>query len=128
MIRTDLYDIYWSYIACLNNQNCPNLEQFVHDEVYYNDQRIGISGYRDMLERDFIEIPDLHFDVQLLISDPPYIASRIGFNCTPKRKFLDPPVNEKRVAFTEDVFYELHEKKVRQVWSVIDKPTIEAQL
>ena len=72
MIRTDLYDIYWSYIACLNNQNWPNLEQFVHDEVYYNDQRIGISGYRDMLERDFIEIPDLHFDVQLLISDPPY--------------------------------------------------------
>jgi len=38
--------------------------------VYYNGQRIGILGYREMLERDFNEIPDLYFDIQLLLSDP----------------------------------------------------------
>ena len=52
------------------------LEQFVLDEVRYNDQLIGLSGYREMLERDFAAIPDLYFDIQLLISDPPRIASR----------------------------------------------------
>ena len=74
------------------------------------------------------EIPDLYFDVQLLISDPPYIASRLGFDCTPKGKFLSLHVNGKRVSFTENVFYEFRREKIEQVWSVIDKAAIEAQL
>jgi predicted ester cyclase len=128
MIKTDLSSIYREYIACLNKQDWPNLEKFVHDEVDYNGQRIGILGYREMLERDFYEIPDLYFDVQLLISDPPYIASRLRFHCTPKEKFLGLRVNGKKVTFTENVFYEFRREKILQVWSVIDKAAIEAQL
>ena len=128
MIKTDLCDIYRDYIACLNKQDWLKLEKFVHDDVYYNGRRIGISGYREMLERDFHEIPDLYFDVQLLISDPPHIASRLGFDCTPKGKFLGLHVNGKRVSFTENVFYEFRREKIEQVWSVIDKAAIEAQL
>jgi len=76
MTKTDLSDFYRDYIACLNKQDWPMLEQFVHDEVCRNGQQIGLSGYCKMLEKDFSEIPDLHFNIQLLISDPPYIASR----------------------------------------------------
>ena len=128
MIKTDLCDIYRDYIACLNKQDWLKLEKFAHDDVYYNGRRIGISGYREMLERDFHEIPDLYFDVQLLISDPPHIASRLGFDCTPKGKFLGLHVNGKRVSFTENVFYEFRREKIEQVWSVIDKAAIEALL
>ena len=128
MNKTDLSDVYRDYIACLNMQDWPKLEQFVHDEVAYNGQRIAISGYREMLERDFCEIPDLFFDIQLLISDPPYIASRLEFDCTPKGNFLGLHVNGKRVTFTENVFYEFRREKIWQVWSVIDKAAIEAQL
>ncbi|WP_119271165.1 ester cyclase [Taklimakanibacter deserti] len=128
MTEADLRDIYRDYIACLNEQDWPKLGQFVHDEARHNDRQIGLSGYRQMLERDFAEIPDLHFDIQLLMSDPPYIASRLGFNCTPKGKFLGLPVNGKRVSFTENVFYEFRREKIWQVWSVIDKASIEAQL
>jgi len=128
VIKTDLSDIYRDYIACLNKQDWLKLEKFVHDDVYYNGRRIGISGYREMLERDFHEIPDLYFDVQLLISDPPHIASRLGFDCTPKGKFLGLHVNGKRVSFTENVFYEFRREKIEQVWSVIDKAAIEALL
>ena len=128
MIKANLCDIYRDYIACLNQQDWPRLEQFVHDEVYYNSQRIGISGYREMLERDFNDIPDLYFDIQLLISDPPHIASRLRFNCTPKGKFLGLQVNGKRVSFTENVFYKFREETIEQVWSIIDKAAIEAQL
>ena len=81
-----------------------------------------------MLAKDFCEIPDLYFDIQLLISDPPYIASRLHFDCTPKGKFLGLDVNGKRVSFTENVFYEFQREKIWQVWSVIDKAAIEAQL
>jgi predicted ester cyclase len=52
MMKTDLSDVYRDYIACLNRLDWPSLEQFVHDEVYYNGQRIGMFGYREMLERD----------------------------------------------------------------------------
>ena len=128
MTETDLSALYRGYIACLNKQNWSKLEQFVHDDVHYNEQQIGIVGYREMLERDFYEIPDLHFDIQLLISDPPYIASRLRFNCTPKGTFLGLHVNGKRVSFTENVFYGFRGEKIAQVWSVIDKAAIEAQL
>ena len=128
MIKTDLSDIYRDYIACLNRQDWPKLETFVDDDVCYNGQGIGLSGYRAMLERDFREIPDLHFDIRLLISDPPHVASRLGFDCTPQGNFLGLPINGKRVSFTENVFYEFRSEKIAQVWSVIDKAAIEAQL
>ena len=126
--KSELREIYQDYISCLNRQDWRNLERFIDDDVHHNGHRIGISGYRQMLERDFHEIPDLHFNIQLLISDPPYIAGRLGFDCTPKGKFLDLQINGKKVFFTENVFYEFRGQKIRQVWSIIDKAAIEAQL
>jgi predicted ester cyclase len=128
MIKADLSNVYRDYIACLNKQDWPMLGQFVHDAVQHNGQRIGIVGYRAMLERDFDEIPDLYFNIQLLISDPPYLASRLRFDCTPKGKFLGLHVNAKRISFAENVFYEFRHEKIEKVWSVIDKAAIEAQL
>ena len=128
MAETNLSDLYRGYIDCLNKQDSPKLGQFVDNDVHYNGQRIGLSAYREMLERDFRAIPDLHFDIQLMISDPPYIATRLGFDCKPKGQFLGLAVNGKRVSFTENVFYEFRRERIAQVWSVIDKAAIEAQL
>jgi predicted ester cyclase len=126
--KSDLSDLYRAYIACLNKQDWPRLGQFVHDEAIHNDRRIGLSGYRQMLEKDFDEIPDLQFNIQMLISDPPYIASRLVFDCKPRGMFLGLHVNGKRISFTENVIYEFRSEKIVQVWSVIDKVAIEAQL
>jgi predicted ester cyclase len=128
MPKTALSQVYRAYIACLNKQDWSRLEQFVEPEVRYNGQQIGLSGYREMLVRDCHVIPDLCFDIQLLISDPPYIASQLKFDCTPQGDFLGLHVNGKRVSFTENVFYEFRGEKIWQVWSVIDKAAIEAQL
>jgi steroid delta-isomerase-like uncharacterized protein len=128
MNKTGLADIYRNYIACLNQQDWPRLGQFVRDDVHYNGQRIGLSGYREMLERDFREIPDLQFNIELLVSDSLFIASRLHFTCAPKGTFLGLPVNGKSVSFAENVFYRFREGKIEQVWSVIDKAAIETQL
>lgn len=128
MTDTDLADTYRGYIACLNNQDWQELPRFVHDEVHYNGDRVGIPGYRKMLERDFSDIPDLYFDIQLLISDTPFIASRLQFICTPRGDFLGLPINGRKITFSENVFYEFLDGKIRHVWSVIDKAAIEAQL
>lgn len=128
MTPAELAHIYRDYIACLNRQDWPALGQFVHDEVAHNARPLGLAGYRAMLEQDFREIPDLRFDIELLISEPPNIAARLKFDCTPVGTFLGLALNGRRVSFCENVFYEFRDGKIRQVWSVIDKAAIEAQL
>ncbi|MBC8746620.1 putative ester cyclase [Paraburkholderia sp. WC7.3g] len=128
MGEINLSQVYRGYIACLNGQDWSKLGGFVRDDVKYNGQRIGLSGYREMLERDFREIPDLRFEIQLLVCEPPRIASRLQFDCTPIGIFLGLPVEGKRVTFAENVFYEFHGNKIHEVWSVIDKAAVERQL
>jgi predicted ester cyclase len=128
MTKTDLAEVYRAYIACLNRQDWPKLGQFVDDDAIHNGRRIGLSGYVEMLEGDFDQIPDLYFNIRMLVSDPPYIASRLDFDCTPEGVFLGLPINGKRVSFSENVIYEFRSEKIVQVWSVIDKAAIEVQL
>ncbi|WP_342730700.1 ester cyclase [Bradyrhizobium sp. B117] len=128
MTGNDLAGIYRAYIACLNQQDWPALGQFVHSDVVRNARPLGLSGYRGMLEQDFREIPDLRFNIEMLISEPPRIAARLKFDCTPVGTFLGLAVNGRRVSFCENVFYEFRDGQIRQVWSVIDKTAIEAQL
>ena len=127
-MKSNLAAIYRDYIACLNTQDWPRLGQFVDEEAIHNGRRLGLTGYRAMLERDFDEIPDLYFNVQTLLSDPPYIASRITFDCTPKGTFLGLRVDGRRVSFNENVIYQFGGEKIARVWSVVDKVAIEAQL
>ncbi len=128
MNRTELVDAYRCYIACINDRNWANLCRFVHDDVHHNGRRLGLDGYRAMLEADVANIPDLHFDIEILLSDPPRIACRLRFDVTPKEKFLGLSVHGKKVSFTENVFYEYRDDKIREVWSIIDKAAIEEQL
>ena len=81
-----------------------------------------------MLERDVAEFPDLRFDIQLLVVDPPHVAARLHFDCIPVGTFRGLPVNGQRVQFTGNVFDEFRDDKVWQVWSVVDKAAVEAQL
>jgi len=126
--KTELSDLYRGYIACLNRQDWPKLGQFVDEGAVHNGRRLGVSGYVEMLERDFDEIPDLYFNVVTLVADPPYVACRLGFDCAPKGKFLGLDVNGRRLSFAENVIYEFRGGKIVEVWSVIDKAAIEAQL
>lgn len=128
MTKIELADIYRDYIACLNRQDWPALGQFVHEDVAHNARPFGLSGYRAMLAQDFREIPDLRFDIEILVCDPPNIAARLKFDCAPVGTFLGLAVNGKRVSFCENVFYEFRDGKIRQVWSIVDKAAIEAQL
>jgi len=128
MTTADLAAIYRGYIACLNSQDWPNLGRFVHDDVRYNGARIGLAGYRAMLEGDFRAIPDLFFDIRLLVCEPPRVASRLSFRCTPVGMLFGLAVNGRTVSFDENVFYEFQDSRIENVWSVIDKAAIASQL
>jgi predicted ester cyclase len=128
MTGDELREIYRGYIDCLNRQDWNGLGRFVDDAVEYNGTPVGLTGYRRMLEGDFRAIPDLRFVIELLISDPPRIASRLHFDCTPRGMLFELPVNGKRIKFAENVFYEFSARQIRKVWSIIDKAAIAQQV
>ena len=128
MTDTELADLYRDYIACLNRRDWPALAQFVAHDVVHNGRPFGLAGYREMLEKDVEDIPDLEFKVEMVTVDPPNVAAKLAFDCTPKGDFQGLAVNGKRVRFAETVFYEFKDRRIANVWSAIDKAAIEAQL
>jgi predicted ester cyclase len=128
LTETRLADLYRGYIDCLNRQDWAQLGHYVNDGVEHNGRPLRLSGYREMLVEDFENIPDLRFNIQLLTCDPPYVAARLAFRCSPKSEFLGLGVNGREVSFAENVFYKFEGSKIAAVWSVIDKAAIEAQI
>jgi predicted ester cyclase len=126
--RDALAERYRSYIDCLNRQDWAHLGDFVDDAIAYNGIAVGLTGYRQLLEDNFRDIPDLHFAIAFLISDPPRIASRLKFNCRPRGILFDLPVNGKRVEFAEHALYDFSAGRIREVWSIIDKAAIARQI
>ncbi|MDX3926269.1 MAG: ester cyclase [Shinella sp.] len=123
-----LRSFYHAYIDCLNRQDWDELGQYVADNAKHNGRPFGLSGYRSMLIKDFEDIPDLRFVVDRLACDPPLIAARLAFDCSPKSSFLGLKVDGRRISFTENVFYEVRNGKIADVFSVIDKAAIEEQI
>ena len=128
MTKEELINQYRGYIHCLNKHEWARLGDYVSDATQYNGDAIGLAGHQKMLEGDFAAIPDLLFQIEFLVSDPPYVGARLLFDCTPKGELFGLPVNGKRVSFTENVFYRFTNGKIETVWSVIDQAAIEAQL
>ena len=128
MTRDEIALAYRAYIACLNRQDWDALDRHVAEDVEYNGSTIGLGGYRDMLVEDFRAIPDLSFHVVALACDPPLVASRLSFDCTPVGRLFGLPVDGARVRFDENVFYEYRGGRVGRVWSVIDKAGVAVQI
>jgi len=123
-----LHDLYRRYIDCLNRRDWDDLGRYVADGVTHNGRPLGLSGYRSMLLQNVEDIPDLRFVVDRLVCEPPLIAARLMFNCSPKGSFLGLRINGRRISFAENVFYEVGGGKIVHVFSVIDKSAIEDQI
>jgi predicted ester cyclase len=119
---------YEAYIACLNEHNLENLNDYVANNVIYNGSAIGLEGYRDMLAGNYRDIPDLRFNTDLVVADVDTIASRLRFDCRPVAEFLGLPINGRRVIFHENVFYRYVDGRIKEVWSIIDVKAIANQI
>ncbi|AXO15296.1 ester cyclase [Thalassospira indica] len=128
MLPERLEELYRGYIDCLNAQDWDRLGEYVGGDVHYNGKHVGLAGYRAMLERDFREIPDLRFNIELLVANETHVASVLAFDCSPQGEFLGLAVNGKKIAFTENVFYEFRDGKIVNVRSLLDKLAVEAQI
>lgn len=125
---TDLPALYRAYIACLNARDWDALGRHVHPDASHNGRPFGLEGYRRMLIADVAAIPDLRFNIRLLVCEPPHVAAILDFDCTPMGELFGLPVNGRRVRFGENVFYEFEDGLIRAVHSVIDKAALAAQI
>jgi len=124
----DLERIYRDYIDALNDRRFEDLQVFVHDRLVYNDESIARDEYAATLAGDVRAIPDLHYDIDLLVIDDLHVCARLWFDCRPRGTFLGVGVDGRRVSFAEHVFYRLHEGRIDRVWSLLDREAIRAQV
>ena len=124
----DLEQIYRSYIAALNDRRLDDLDRFVHDRLTYNGERWTREQYRTLLAGDIRDIPDLRYDIELLVVGSDDVASRLWFDCTPQRTFLGIDTGGRRVSFAEHVFYRFRANQIERVWSLIDTEAVRRRL
>ena len=83
MTDTELETRYRQYIRCLNERRLDELDHYVHDELRYNGLPETRAAYRNWLVEDIAAIPDLFFEVELLVTHDHQVGCRIFFRCTP---------------------------------------------
>jgi predicted ester cyclase len=123
-----LETVYRDYIDALNDRRLDDLDRFVHDRLVYNGEEWTREKYRTLLADDVRKVPDLQYDVQLLVVGADHVACRIRFDCTPQHEFLGIDAGGRRVSFAEHVFYRFRENRIDEVWSLIDVDSIRRQL
>ena len=128
MRSADLETRYRLYLDTLNERRLDDLVHYVQDELSYNGETMTRRQYQDLIAADITAIPDLIFDAQIVIASADYVACRLVFDCTPEHEFLGFSPNGERLRFAEHVFYHFHDGRIAAVWSLIDRPAIEAQL
>ena len=122
----DLRTIYRDYLDCLNARDWDRLGEFVTDDVIHNGRPFGVVGYRAMLEDDVAAIPDLRFEIELLVVDCDWVASRLAFDCHPAGDLQGVAVDGRRATFAENVFYRFRYGRIAEVRSVVAPPAVEA--
>lgn len=128
MADSPLESIYRRYLEALNERRLDDLVDYVHDTVVYNARALTRRGYSDLIAADIQAIPDLRYVVDLLVVRADLVACRLKFDCTPRHPFSGLRPTGRAVSFAEHVFYRFHDARIAEVWSLVDKPAIEAPL
>ena len=112
----------------MNGRRFDDLDRFVHDRLTYNGEEWTRDKYKALLADDLRKIPDLRYEVRLLVVRSDYVACRLWFDCTPQQLFLGIDAGGRTVSFAEHVFYRFRANRIENVWSLIDTDGIRRQL
>lgn len=124
----DAERVYARYLEVLNGRRWDELAGVVHDELVHDGRTMTREQFADLLREDVATIPDLRYQVRLLLADGDRLAVRLWFDCTPVRPFRGVDTRGRRVAFAEHAFYELVDGRIRTVESVVDVDAVRRQV
>jgi predicted ester cyclase len=118
---------YLDYISVLNDRRFADLDGFVANHLSYNGKRMSRENYRRDRQDEVETIPDLRFDVDLLVVELDLVACKLRFDCTPVKPFLGFEPFGRRIQFTEHVFYRFRDGLIIAVISLLDLVAIQRQ-
>jgi predicted ester cyclase len=112
-VSQDLRSIYMDYISSLNAKNYGQLSHYVHRDVVHNGKKLGVNGYRKLIQDSFESYTWLHFNVAMLVVDESQqsVASILVLKGSDPRAIGVP---------REHVFYSFQDGKISEVWSMLE--------
>ena len=93
-----------------------------------NECQVLLDVYQDLIAANITSNPDLNFDPQIIIASADHVACRLSSSAQRSTNFWDTPRTANGSAFAEHVFDRFPDGRIAAVWSLIDRPAIEAQL
>jgi predicted ester cyclase len=119
---------YLDYLAVLNDRRFDDLAGFVAGNLTYNGRPTTRLQYQRDREDEAEAIPDLRFNVGLLVTEGDLVACKLDFDCTPVKTFLGFEPSGSRIQFTEHVFYRFSGELIVAVTSLLDLAAIQRQV
>ncbi len=109
-----------SYERLWNQHNIDLAEEFYHPDYLSHDPHLpefrGVEGFRQLAGLYMTAFPDLHFDVQEIISEGDIVASRYLFTGTHTGYMGDIPPTGKEVALPGLLIQRIADGKITEDW------------
>ena len=128
MAQKDLARRFRDFIACVNAKDWTSLGQHLHESVLYNGRLLSMAEMQAKFIERLEHVPDLKYEIDFMVVEPPMVAVRLCFNCTPCGKIYGLPVNGRRVLFSANGFYNYDDGRITRGWSTVDVHAIASQL
>lgn len=122
---------YRAYIDSINSNTMETeLSKYCHSQVVHNEIQYTLDEYRQLIQDSKDRIAHLHFHIEILLFDSfsQKLAIRLLLSGTPIQSIDGIPPNGNLVHFSENVFYQLVDGKISQVWSLVDWKAVHSQL
>jgi predicted ester cyclase len=107
---------YRPYIACCNEHRFDDLAEFVAPDVVINGDQRGLDAYTEGLRAVVAAFPDYHWNLQHLLTDPPWICARLDDTGTHRHDFLGVAATGRTVETQEFAFYRIDAGRIAEVW------------
>jgi steroid delta-isomerase-like uncharacterized protein len=120
------------WIATWNAQDAEGAAQLLSPDFVRHDANlpevVGLAAQRDFLSGVFGAFPDIHVEIQQLITQSDTVAARLVVRGTHRADFLGIPATGRTMTIQSVDIFRLHDGKFAEQWVVMDALGLMQQL
>ncbi|MGE0777009.1 ester cyclase [Mycolicibacterium sp.] len=124
----DLERTYRGYIHMINERRFEQSHRFASPEMTFSGTAMSREDYFGGIQQALEAVPDFQWQIDRLVVDGDWVASRVVGTGTPVRPWMGLQPNGRSVTFVEHAFYHCPGGKITTVEFVRDVDAIRAQL
>ena len=119
---------YLAYVDALNERRFEDLEELLAERLTYNGEMVTREDYQRARREEVALVPDLRWELDLLVVEGDRVAARFAFTCTPSGPFLGLETSGRELRFAEHVFYRFEEGRIVEVVALVDRDAVRRQV